>query len=101
MLKKGCKIWTKKSVLAEGVRVKQNVLLSNSLNKIKHLIVALKGSRQGIKLMRELISLPMFRSLLEECTDMVRKSLLAYRSTAKQGHTHSWPKHPTSICYTA
>lgn len=42
-----------------------------------------------------------FRSLLEERTDMLMKSSLAYRSTAKQGHTHSRSTCPTSICYTA
>lgn len=43
----------------------------------------------------------MLRSLLEERTDMLMKSPLAYSSTAKQGNTHSRPTHPTSICYTA
>lgn len=43
----------------------------------------------------------MFRSLLEERTDMLMMSSLAYSSTAKQGHTHSQPTHLTSICYTA
>lgn len=41
-------------------------------------------------------------SPLEERTDIMKKSSLAYSSTARgHTHTHTRPTHPTPICYTA